>query len=173
MRVCVCVCVCECVCVHWLCASDDQTGDVMAWPFGRLTGMTKQSHGVANRWQIARFDNAKPRHSGVKAWWLGVRYHSQVWLVKALIYPQSDLIQFSTSRLFLEGLARASSYARCWSHQIPRQKFLQRPLPVYKKKHTMEVLNKTIDCLTCEKKSEKKIRTHQENNKNCSRIHFS
>ena len=167
--VCVCVCVCECVCVcvsvsvHWLCARDDQTGNVMAWPFGRLTGMTKQSHGVAHRWQIARCDHGKPSHSGVKAWWLAVRYR-QVWLVKPLICPRSVLSQFSTSRLFLVGLARATSEAPCWTHQIPRKQLLQQP---FANRNTLEILykKKTIDSLTCEKKIRKKIRKHQDNNK--------
>ena len=52
VRVCVCVCVCVCVSiclsVHWLCASDDQTGGVMAW--WRLN------------WQMDRFDHAKTWH---------------------------------------------------------------------------------------------------------------
>ena len=39
----------------------DQTGGVvMAWQFGRLTGMTMQSLGVAIRWQISRYGHAKP-----------------------------------------------------------------------------------------------------------------
>ena len=48
--------------VHWLCASDDQTGIMAWWRFGRLTGMIMQCLGVAIRWQIARYDHAKPRH---------------------------------------------------------------------------------------------------------------
>ena len=70
--------VCVCVCVHWLCASDDQTGHGMAWRSGILTGITMQSLAldVAIRRQIARYDHAMPRHGGVMAWWLAARQSS-------------------------------------------------------------------------------------------------
>ena len=115
----------ERVSVHWLCASDDQTGGVMAWRFGRLTGMTLQSLGVAIRWQIARCDHAKSWHGAVMAWWLAgtqgnlsnfngdLLSESQVWLVKALIWSRSYLSQISTSRFFSSGPARAPREAPC------------------------------------------------------------
>ena len=38
---------------------------VMAWRFGRLTGVTMQSLGVAIRWQITRYAHAKSWHGAV------------------------------------------------------------------------------------------------------------
>ena len=69
--------VCVCPSVHWICASW-QTSGAMMWRFGRLTGMTVQSHDTVVLW-----------HGD----WLS---DSQVWLVKALtgICPRSESNQY-------------------------------------------------------------------------------
>ena len=75
-----------CVCVSTGLVPVGETGGAMTWQFGILLDMTMQSLGVAMRWQIARYDHAKPWHGGVLAcaWWLDVR-KPPVCLVKALI----------------------------------------------------------------------------------------
>ena len=49
---------------------------MVSWQIDRYESLSKtmQSLGVAIRWQIARYDHAKPKHGAAMAWRLAVRY---------------------------------------------------------------------------------------------------
>ena len=100
--VCVCVCVSSCLSVHWLCASDNQTGCAMAWRFGRLTGMAMHSNGVM-------------------AWWMG-RIHK---VSRQIACGANRLARFSTSIHFV----RWSSTSEVWRTFVEGKKGNNYALP--------------------------------------------
>ena len=66
---------CVCQSVHCLCGSGDQASGVhrmVIWQIDRCAEpckpLTLVPIGVEIRWQIAKYDHAKPWHGGVMAW---------------------------------------------------------------------------------------------------------